>query len=250
MVAAHVRRGLAAGLLGGVLAALFAFAVGQPQMDAAIAWEAAMAQEVVGREALAGDVQHAEETFSRTVQKAGMVGGLLLAGLAVGALFGMAAAWAVGRVSGDGWQRSLKLGAAAVGALVLLPALAYPPNPPGAGDPNAVAARGAWYLALAGYGLLVAFAAWAGARELSRSALPGPARQVLVAAGVAAGVTAALFVLPAGGDVGEYPAELLWSFRLSSIGTQALLLGGTALLFGLLSSRAPRPQSTAAARSS
>lgn len=237
MVAAHVRRGLIAGLLAGLVAALFALAFAQPQMDAAIAWE----------EAVAGAEHHDEQTFSRPVQKAGMVGGLALTGLAIGALFGVAAAWAAGRLTGDEWQRSLKLGAVVIGAVVLLPALQYPPNPPGVGQPGAVGARSTLYLGLAGFGLLLAATAWAGARELARTGLSRPARHLTVAAGVVAGVTAVLLTLPSIGDAGEFPADLLWTFRLSSIGTQAVVYGGTAVAFGLLSLRAGRRRERAAA---
>lgn len=237
MVAAHVRRGLVAGLLAGLVAALFALVVAQPQMDAAIAWE----------EAVADHDHHEEETFSRPVQKAGMVGGMALAGLAVGALFGVAAAWAVGRVNGDDWQRSLKLGAALVGAVVLLPALQYPPNPPGVGDPDAMGMRSVLYLGLAGFGLLLAVAAWAGARELAATDLPRPTRQLIVGAGVLVAVAAVLLVLPEAGPADAFPADLLWSFRLSSIGTQLVLHGGTAVAFGVLSARTARRREQVAA---
>lgn len=244
MIAAHVRRGLIAGLLAGLLAGLFALVVAEPQMDAAIAREEAA---VAGHD---GHVDHERETFARPVQKAGMVGGMALAGLAVGALFGVAAAWAAGRVSGHDWQRSLKLGAVVVGAVVLLPALGYPPNPPGVGDPEAMGARSVLYLGLAGFGLLLAVVAWAGARELAATDLPRPTRQLIVAAGVVVAVAAVLLVLPALGDTGDVPADLLWSFRLSSIGTQVVLLGGTAVAFGLLSVRvARRPQQVSAGMS-
>jgi len=41
-------------------------------------------------------------------------------------------------------------------------------------------------------------------------------------------------------DPGEFPAGLLWSFRLSSIGTQLVLWTALAVVFGLLCERANR----------
>jgi predicted cobalt transporter CbtA len=46
--------------------------------------------------------------------------------------------------------------------------------------------------------------------------------------------------LPATTDPGEFPAGLLWSFRLSSLGTQLVLWAGLGVLFGLLCERANR----------
>jgi len=50
-----------------------------------------------------------------------------------------------------------------------------------------------------------------------------------------------LFVaLPAVTDLGEFPAGSLWSFRLSSLGTQLVLWTGSGVVFGLLCERANR----------
>ena len=44
-----------------------------------------------------------------------------------------------------------------------------------------------------------------------------------------------LFVaLPAAADPGEFPIGWLWSFRLSSLGTQLVLWAGSGVVFGLL----------------
>jgi predicted cobalt transporter CbtA len=39
---------------------------------------------------------------------------------------------------------------------------------------------------------------------------------------------------------GHVPAELVWDFRLSSLGTQAVLWAGIGCIFGLLGERASR----------
>lgn len=114
MIGACVRRGVLAGLLAGVAAGLVGLLLGEPALSAAVALEPS-----------------APDAFPRALQLVGLVTGTALLGLAGGAVFGVLAAWAAGRVAGDVWTRSLKLGAVGVVALVILPALAFPPEAPG-----------------------------------------------------------------------------------------------------------------------
>jgi predicted cobalt transporter CbtA len=54
-------------------------------------------------------------------------------------------------------------------------------------------------------------------------------------------VVSGLFVgLPTATDPGEFPAGLLWRFRLSSLGTELVLWAGLGVIFGLLCERANR----------
>jgi hypothetical protein len=235
MIGAAVRRGLVAGLVAGLCAGLLAYVIGEPRIAAAIALEEAAVP-------AGGEPPSFEVT--RSAQQLGLIVALALVGLAVGALFGIASAWAVGRVEGGWWQRSLKLGATAIGALVLLPTLKYPPNPPAVGDPATIAQRTQLYIGLGVVGLLLALSCWAAARQLASSRLAAPVRQTIVGAGAVAAAAIVLVALPAVGEQVDIPADLLWSFRLASIATQATLIGGTALLFGLLAARA-EPTATA-----
>lgn len=229
MLATCVRRGLAAGLLAGLLAGLVGLVGGEPALEDAIALEG-----VDGGEADQAASQ--APAVSRPQQRIGLVVGSGLLGVGIGAVFGIAAAWAAGRVEGDAWQRSLKLGAAAVGALVLLPALKYPALPPGVGDPAAVTQRTALFLGLGVVGLLLAFAGWAAARQLAATGLPRASRQTFVAIGLIVAGALVIAVLPADDAVADVPADLLWSFRVGAIATQVALYGGTAVVFGLLAS--------------
>jgi predicted cobalt transporter CbtA len=45
-------------------------------------------------------------------------------------------------------------------------------------------------------------------------------------------------LLPGADTPGDAPAELVWSFRLSSLGTQAVLWAGIGCVFGVLGERA------------
>ncbi len=67
--------------------------------------------------------------------------------------------------------------------------------------------------------------------------LAPPLRQTLIGVGVVMVAAAVLLALPAPAGSGDFPADLLWSFRLGSLATQMTLYGGTALVFGLLSAR-------------
>jgi hypothetical protein len=215
-----MRRGLAAGLLAGLLAGVVALVVGEPALGEAIALEG-------------GD-----GGFPRGLQLVGLPIGTALVGLGVGALFAVASVWAVGRVEGDVLRRSVKLGAAAIYAVVLLPALKYPPNPPTVGDPAKVSGRSWLYIGLVIVGLVLAAAAWAANRQLATTRLGPVARAAIVGVGLALATAAVLAVLPDPEAVtGPVSSELLTSFRARSAAVQAVLYGGTALAFGLLACR-------------
>lgn len=221
MIAPAVRRGLAAGLVAGFCAGIVALVVGEPALSQAIALEGG-----------------GEGGFPRPLQLIGLPIGTALVGLGVGALFAVASVWAVGRVQGDAMRRSVKLGAAAVYAVVLLPALKYPPNPPTVGDPATVSGRSWLYLGLVVLGLVLVAAAWAAARQLAAAGLAPAVRTAIVLVGLAVATVLVLAVLPDPEALtGPVPPELLASFRARSIAVQAVLYGGTALAFGFLARR-------------
>ncbi len=243
MLASYLRRGIAAGLLAGLLAGLFAFFFGEPSVDGAIQIEEAAAadqheEEVSGGHSHKGE----EEVFSRSTQKVGLFFATGLSGVLVGGIFGMAYAYFGGRLaSGSEWTRSISLaGALFVGAF-LIPFLKYPANPPTVGDPATIGSRTTAYFALVALSLLVVLGAWYAARTLrERGVVGAPVRQLAVGLGVVVAVGVLFLVLPAAPDPGEFPAGLLWDFRLSSLGTQFTLWTGIGVIFGLLCERANR----------
>lgn len=233
MILAHLRRGLAAGLLAGLLAGAFAFFLGEPALDRAIRLEA---------QAAGNSHEHShEEVFSRGEQKAGLILATALYGAAVGGIFGLASAFFRDRVSARSERaRSLLLAGAIFSGAVVLPFLKYPPNPPGVGvDPSTLTERTLAYLAMMALGVLAVLAAWRFRQGLA--GVSGSARN-LAAAGVMLGLWAVLYLaMPRFDLVGEeVPSSLLWGFRFSSLGTQAVLWAGIGVIFGLLAERAAR----------
>ena len=205
MIWTYLRRGLAAGLLAGLLAGLFAYLFAEPVLDRAIELENAAHG-------------HSEQVFDRGEQKAGLILATALYGTSVGALFGLLSAF-FRRLYRSEWRRSLALAGAIFLGAVLLPFLKYPPNPPGVGaDPATLTGRTLAYLAMISLGMLAVLAAWRFARGLE-GASP-PVRDLTAA--------------------GHVPAELVWDFRLSSLGTQVVLWAGIGCIFGLLGERASR----------
>ncbi len=228
MTWAYLRRGLAAGLLAGVLAGIFAYLFAEPVLDRAIELESATHE-------------HSEEVFDRGEQKAGLILATALYGTAVGGLFGLLSSFFRRRSLALGeWRRSLALAVAVFLGAVLLPFLKYPPNPPGVGaDPATLTERTLAYLAMVVLGLLAVLAAWRFARGLDGASLPV---RHLAAGGMLVVLWAFLYLaMPDfGAAAGHLPAELVWDFRLSSLGTQAVLWAGIGCIFGLLGERASR----------
>ena len=231
MVSAYLRRGLAAGLLAGLLAGLFAFFVGEPLLDSAIAIE----------QASAGAHHHDEEIFSRSTQKAGLFFATGLFGVTVGGIFGFAFAFFRGRLAADSdFKRSVYLTTGVFAGAFLIPFLKYPANPPAVGDPETIGARTSAYFTLVALSLLLVLAAWLAARLLRGREVATPLRRAIVGAGLVLAVAALFFALPAAPSSGDFPAGLLWGFRLSSFGTQLVFWAGLGVVFGLLCERANR----------
>jgi Probable cobalt transporter subunit (CbtA) len=246
MIAAFFVRGLVVGLLAGLLAGGFAFAFGEPQVDHAIALEEATAQAAAAEGSAGGDAGHShaaeeEPPVSRTGQKGGLFLALALYGAAVGGLFGLAYAAVRGRV---GRLSEPALAVALSGALflavVVVPFLKYPANPPAVGDPETIAMRTTTYLLMVVIGLVaLAAAIWAG-RSVPSSA-PESARVGAVLAGFLVPVAVAFVALPSVNEVPDgFPASLLWDFRVASLGTQLVLWTALGALFALVTERAAR----------
>ncbi|MFI7454462.1 CbtA family protein [Nonomuraea sp. NPDC049714] len=237
MVGTFLVRGLLVGLLAGLIAGGFAFAFGEPRVDAAIALEEAAAPEPAAEEA--GHSHGEEAKISRPVQKAGLFLATGLYGLAVGGVFALVFAGLRGRV---GPRSDGRLALAAVGtafaAVILVPFVKYPANPPAVGDPETINGRTVLYLVM----ILVGLAATAIAVATARRVTADPwARWVAAVIVFLVPVVAAWALLPTVDEVPDgFPATLLWEFRIASIGTQLVFWAAFGVLFGWASERAAR----------
>jgi predicted cobalt transporter CbtA len=240
MVRTLLTRGLLVGLLAGLIAGGFAFAFGEPRVDAAIALEEASARAEAPEPAEEAGHSHGEEAeVSRPAQKAGLFLATGLYGLAVGGVFALVFAGLRGRVGprSDGLLALAAAGTAFV-AVILVPFVKYPANPPAVGDPETINGRTVLYLVM----ILVGLAATAIAVATARRVTADPwARWVAAVIAFLIPVGAAWALLPTVDEVADgFPATLLWEFRLASIGTQLVFWAAFGVLFGWVSERAAR----------
>lgn len=222
-------RGMLAGLLAAFAAATFALAFAEPRIDAAIAVEARHAMPDMPE----------DEVVSRATQKgAGLYTAMMVYGTALGGLFAIVFAGSHRRVGGAGpYGRALLLALAAFVVIVVVPAIVYPPTPPAVGLHETVRARTAAFFAMLAISVFAAIVAgWAYQRTAGRwSSLDG----FLMAGGVyVALVTALQAMLPAIDEVPpDFPATLLWQFRLAAIATQGVFWLVAGDMFGRLAER-------------
>ena len=236
MIAPLLRRGLVVGVLAGLLAGVFAFVVGEPLVQDAIEIEGSASARASVAPVLAqvGDV-----VVGRPGQRLGLFVATALYGGCVGVLFAVAFALLRGRgAPRDDWQLAVRLAAALFTALVLVPFLKYPASPPGVGDPDTVGARTGVYLAILAGSLLSLLAAARVAWRVADVAAPWRA-PVLGAATFAVLAAFLAVVLPGVDEVpAAFPAQLLWEFRLSALGTQVVLWTALGAGFGVATLRA------------
>lgn len=239
MLTEHIRRGLAAGLLAGVLAGVFAFVAGQlPVRDAIALEEASDTDPVQHPDQGAGDPE-ASFPVPRSTQQALLPVATALVGAAFGGLFGLALhlLWPRFR-DPDPWRSPLRLGAVVWLAFVGVPLVVAPPNPPAVGDGDAIVTRSGWYLGAIAASSLLSGALWWLARRWDPTGWSRPERWVAIGGVGLVAFGALVVVLPIEAAAGDFPADLLWRFRLASLGTQTLLWAALAATFGLLSVRA------------
>jgi hypothetical protein len=219
------------GLLAGLLAFAFARWVGEPEVERAIAYVTRMDQ-------AKGQVPE-PEMVSRRVQKSlGLLTGVVVYGTAVGGLFGLVFAFAYGRM-GITHPRTLSAVLAAMGfvAIVLVPTLKYPANPPSVGNPETIGVRTAAFFFL----IVFSVAAMVLALQVRRSftiRLGGWNSSLLAAALFLLIVSVVCYALPVVDEVpAGFPVTLMWRFRIVALGIQAVMWATLGILFGWLTER-------------
>ncbi|MDX3383335.1 CbtA family protein [Streptomyces niveiscabiei] len=226
-------RGMLAGLAAGVLALIVAYVLGEPSVDKAIGFE----------EAHSHEHGHEAELVSRSLQStAGLATGVLVYGVAFGGIAALAYCFALGRVGRFSPRATaLLLASCALVAVYVVPFLKYPANPPAVGDGDTIGKRTTLYFLMLVLSVLLAVAATLLGKRLAPGLGNWWATVVAVAAFVAATGLAYAF-LPSVNEVpADFPATVLWRFRLSALAIQATLWTGFGLAFGELAHRLLRP---------
>jgi predicted cobalt transporter CbtA len=247
-----VRDLLIRGMLAGVVAGLLAFGAakisGEPQVDRAIAFEAqharadASAQAPAEAQVSAQQHQHGDDEEELVIRKVQSTAGLLTAvavyGAAMGGLFALAFAFVYGRV-GDLSPHllALLLAIAAFVAIYYVPSLKYPASPPAVGEPDTIAYRTGLFFLM----ILISLGGLVFAVATGRRLAPqyGGLSATLIGAGLfAAVVVVAQLVLPDIDEVpADFPAIVLWKFRMASLAIQVLMWASLGLMFGWLAAR-------------
>jgi hypothetical protein len=227
-------RGLLVGLVAGIFAFAFASAVGERWIDKAVAYD-----ETVTADAMEIGHHPGGTVVSRTVQSTlGLLTATSVTGIALGGLFALVAVFAMGRFGPRSPRAfALVLAGAAFVTVSLVPFLKYPANPPGVGDADTVGRRTVQYLALIAVALVAAGLAVVMRRSLLDRHNPWTATTVAGAAWLAT-IGLAYVVLPGAAHApADFPADVLWSFRIAALGVQAVLWSTIGLVYGVVSER-------------
>lgn len=256
-----VLNGLLAGLIAGVVAFIYARIVGEPLISQAIDFESgrAAAEEALSH-AAGGHSHEGAEIVSRGVQAGwGLAAGMTLYAVALGGIFSVVYAACMGKFQGLS-PRALALILAGAGfvSITLVPFLKYPANPPAVSLDETTGPRSAYYLLLviASVALMV-LAVWIGRRVAERSTIVNG-----IVAGFAGWATLTIVTLLAfpttgsmsgSGRAAETPlplvdetgaivfpgfsADLLYDFRLYSLGIHFLIWAVVGIAFGYLAQR-------------
>jgi hypothetical protein len=266
--------GVLSGGIAGVVMFAFARIFAEPVIQKAIDYEAGRdaAQEALDRAAGKAIEAAGPDLFSRTIQAdIGIGAGLVLFGMATGALFAVAYCVCIGR-TGRVRPRPLALLVAAGGfvAFYLVPFMKYPANPPAVGHEETIGDRSALYLLVVACSVLFMFlGVYVGQRLASRwdsnwnaSVVCGAAYLVLMGVLflilpplghlhtniVDYGRHATETPLPLTDDQGTivfpgFPADVLAQFRAYSVAAQVILWGLIGLIFAPLAERVLSPSS-------
>jgi hypothetical protein len=231
MVGNLLLRGMLVGVFAGLLAFGFARIFGEPQVDRAIAFEERMSQ-------AKGEATEPELVNRETQAGLGLFTGVIVYSAAVGGLFSLVFAFVYGRVGRFGPRATAAL--LALGgfvAVVLVPDLKYPANPPSVGNPETIGLRTEPFFVM----LVISVAALVLAVALARrlSARYGAWNATLIAGAAFVVIIAIVqYGLPEINEVPEqFSAVVLWRFRVAALGIQVVLWTTIGLLFGVLTER-------------
>jgi predicted cobalt transporter CbtA len=251
MVRTLLIRGMLAGIIAGLLGFGVSKLVGEPPIERAIAFESEMGDAKshdhmdMSKGAAMSKAAEAEpeaELVSRGIQASiGLFTGVMIYCTAFGGLFALVFALAHGRV-GDLRPRALSALLAAAGfvAIYLVPSLKYPANPPSVGLAETIGYRTALFYVM----ILASLAAMvvAGILRSRLVARHGEWSAGLIGAATYVGsIIVIQLLLPTINEVPEqFPAVVLWQFRMAALGTQLIMWTTIGLVFGAFAEAALR----------
>ena len=246
-------RGMLVGIVAGLLCFTFLKVFGEPQVDTAIAFETRMneardqakAQEALAKGIVMAKEEPEPELVSRPVQAGiGLLTGVTVYSASFGGLFALAYSLVFGRLGAFGPRAtSALLAGAGFVSVYLVPNLKYAANPPSVGEPDTIGMRTAFYFAMIAISLAAMIASVMLQRRIVdrlgawNASLASGAAYVIVVLVVA-------LLLPVVNEVpNNFPAVVLWQFRIASLGAQLLMWTTLGLVFGAVTERAVYKQS-------
>ncbi|MVU81115.1 cobalt transporter [Nocardia sp. ET3-3] len=236
-----IGRGVLLGALGGLLAFAFARIASEPVINRAIDYEHGRDDAQMALDKAAGkpmDMEMGSELFTRGQQQnIGLGFGVIVLGMAMGALFAVVYYLALRR-AGRITARNLALlvSGGMFLALYAVPFLKYPANPPGSSDADTIKERTGMFAIMIAVSVLALLAAvWLGRRLAAR--LGNWTAGIAAATACTVVIAVAMLALPsysaetpealrnpAGAIVYPgFPAADLYSFRLYSFAAQLIL---------------------------
>jgi hypothetical protein len=236
MVGKLLVRGMLAGIAAGLLTFGFAKLVGEPQVDQAISFEEKL-------DAAKGEAPEPELVSRHTQAGLGLFTGVMVYGAAVGGLFSLTFAYLYGR-TGKLSIRALSawLALAAFVSIVIVPNIKYPANPPSVGDPETIGYRTGLFFLM----IVLSIAAMVFSVKVRRRAAAALGEwEGSIVAGLLFIVIIAIVqsLLPVINEVpAQFPAVVLWKFRVAAIGMQVILWTTIGLFFGALADRLILPR--------
>ncbi len=243
-------RGMLVGIVAGLLCFTFLKIVGEPQVDRAIAFETrldeanaqARAQALLAQGVAAPREAPEPELVSRRVQAGiGLFTAVMVYSAAFGGLFALVFAFVDGRVGDVGPRAtSALLAAAGLIAVYVVPNLKYPANPPSVGDPATIGVRTALYFGMIAISLAAMIGSVALRRRLLARCGAWNASLIAGAAYLIVMIAVALRAPAINEAPRQFPAVVLWQFRMASLGAQVIMWAAIGLLFGALTERADR----------
>jgi lysylphosphatidylglycerol synthetase-like protein (DUF2156 family) len=241
MVRPLLVRGMLVGLCAGVVGFVFAFIFGEPQLQHAIDFGDYLQR-----------LNHEPpdpQLVSRGVQRSiGLLTSLAIMGVALGGIFSMVFAWAYGRIGALSPRlTSAVLALSAYLTITVVPFTKYPANPPTIGNPDTIDRRTLLYFTMVYASILAFIAAVRIRRQLLRRLGNWNAAIVATLAFVAV-IAVAELILPSVHETPPgFPADVLWRFRLASLGISATIWTTMGLMYGIAAERLLKRDSAAKA---